>query len=68
MQTMLLQKNFFGGGGCGWGLNKVYYGNVKVANVLMPISMYTRRALPSQKIAFFGGKRRLYQATARVRL
>ena len=67
---MLLQKFFFGvgGGGRGWGLNKVYYGNVKVANVLMPISMYTRPALPSQKIAFLLGKRRLYQATARVRL
>ena len=53
MQTMLLQKFFFGGGGGGWGLNKVYYGNVKVTNVLMPISMYTRPALPSQKNCFF---------------
>ena len=55
MQTVLLHK-FFSGGGSGWGLNKVYYGNVKVANVLMPISMYTRPALPSQKNCFFSGE------------
>ena len=57
MQTVLLRKFFFGvGGGSGWGLNKVYYGNVKKGECPHAhFYVHTPRPPLTKKLLFFRG-------------